>query len=231
MNPPNTTLAERIEFAIDKLAKQRKEKVTWTSLALELGFSTAAPTNWKKGKASRDTLEKIAKITEVNFTWLATGAGNPDDITFSSDVDLNHAIPVTRMLPILSWVQAGNWTEVIPVGLDDILGELPAPIGAGKRSFYLQIRGISNAPYFVDGDYVCIDPDYQIDSIQTGEMVVATCHGEATFKALINEPSKRYLKALNKNWQPRIMELDNQCQLVGKYVGLFRGETRFNIND
>lgn len=68
-------LARRIQAAIDYKAGKDKIKLSWNGLAQALGMSPGAPTNWKKGKVGKDTLEKIAEFTEVDFAWLVTGDG------------------------------------------------------------------------------------------------------------------------------------------------------------
>lgn len=68
-------LAQRIQAAIDYKAGKDKIKLSWNGLAQALGMSAGAPTNWKKGKVGKDTLEKIAEFTEVDFAWLVTGEG------------------------------------------------------------------------------------------------------------------------------------------------------------
>ena len=135
--------------------------------------------------------------------------------------------PVTRMLPVLSYVQAGNWTNVQSVSKLDIEQWLPAPPTAGKNSYYLIVRGISNSPYFNDGDFICIDPDICIEHVQTGEMVIAECDGESTFKALVKDYKQMYLKALNPNFQPNIIQLKENCVYKGKYVGKFEPSKKF----
>ena len=74
-NTNDVPIAERIKKAMEYKSKKSGTKVTWNSLSHSLGMSPGAPSNWKKGKASRDTLEKIAEFTEVDFAWLVTGDG------------------------------------------------------------------------------------------------------------------------------------------------------------
>lgn len=228
------TFADRLRLAMQSASPK---KIRSVDLANAIGVKPPSVSDYLSGKTkgmNGDNLVKAAACLGVNAIWLATGKGAmyPDDVvpvTKNSDdsIDLDNPIYVDDLLPVLSWVQAGNWTEVQSIYKDDILGKFPSIPGAGKRSFYLIVKGISNYPYFEDGEYICIDPDYSIDEIQTGKMIVARCNGEATFKALVNEPHKRYLRALNPNWQPNIIELNEDCSFVGKYVGSYRPEKTF----
>ena len=62
-----------------------------------------------------------------------------------------------------------------------------------------------------------------MDELNTGALVVMACDGdsEATFKELVVEGGKYYLRALNPDWHEKIMPIDNTCRLVGKVVGKY----------
>lgn len=174
-----------------------------------------------------DRLLRLAKELRTTEKWLLSG----DDT--ESRVDENIILnQLTRVAyaPVISWIQAGAWTSMETMNLSGEEKQLPLVPGAGKRSFYLDVRGISNAPYYNEGEKICIDPDYQIDDIQTGEMVVVRCGNEATFKALVRSENSLYLKALNKDWEPSIIPLTEDCVLVGKYVGSFKPPMRHTFN-
>ena len=142
-------------------------------------------------------------------------------ITFDRNVEVSSN--AKRMLPVLSWVQAGQWTNTDPVQEHDISEFIPAFGETSDKSFYLKVMGLSNFPEYIEGDYICVDPNHQVSDLQTGDMVVVTCNGEATFKMLIVEANgKRYLKPLNKEWTPQIMELTEDCGLVGLVTGVYR---------
>lgn len=68
-------IAVRIQKAIEYKSKKDESKLSWNGLSQALGLSPGAPTNWKKGKVSKGTLEKIAEFTGVDFAWLVTGEG------------------------------------------------------------------------------------------------------------------------------------------------------------
>lgn len=68
-------IAQRISKAMDFKSKKDGVKITWNGLSQALEMSPGAPTNWKKGKVSKETLEKIAEYTGVEFAWLVTGEG------------------------------------------------------------------------------------------------------------------------------------------------------------
>ena len=206
-----------------RIKKLRKEKkLTQKALGKIANVSDAAVVLWEKdvNVPKLESLQFIAPALNTTIDFIMYG-----EIENAENVEDYR--PVARMLPVLSDVQAGNWTNVQSVNKLDIDQWLPAPPNAGKNSFYMIVRGISNAPHFKDGDYICIDPDIPIEYVQTGEMIVAQCDDEATFKALVKDYSRMYLQALNPNFQPNIIELKENCEYKGKYVGKFEPSKKF----
>jgi SOS-response transcriptional repressor LexA len=76
-------------------------------------------------------------------------------------------------------------------------------------------------PKFHDGDLIFVDP---LVSAQSCRYVVVRLEHpqEATFKQLIVEGGRRYLKALNPDWPNRIIEMDSDATICG--VVVFKGE-------
>jgi len=141
-----------------------------------------------------------------------------------ADKDANaHPGPdIRRLLPVISWVQAGEWME-ISEGFVPQYGQelLPCPVACSKDSFVLRVRGESMEPKFHDGELIFVDP--HAEPVH-GKYVVVMIEdtAEATFKQLIVEDDRQYLKAVNPNWPNRIIELDQTARICG--VVVFKGE-------
>lgn len=209
-----------IGFRIKKLRKEKK--LTQKELGKIANVSDAAVVLWEKdvNVPKLESLQNIAPALGTSVNYIMYGTDNASD-------SIEDYRPVARMLPVLSDVQAGNWTNVQAVNNFDINQWLPSPPNAGKNSFYMVVRGVSNYPHFRDGDFICIDPDILIEHVQTGEMIVAQCDGESTFKALVKDYNRMYLQALNPNFQPNILELKENCEYKGKYIGKFEPSKKF----
>ena len=119
--------------------------------------------------------------------------------------------------PLLSWVQAGDWTEVPETSPDDDSEMFRCPVRCGPRTFVLRIRGASMEPKYHEGDLIFVDPDVFPDS---GRHVVVCTPGssEATFKQLIEEDGRRYLRALNPDWPDPIIEARIEARVCGVVV-------------
>lgn len=130
-----------------------------------------------------------------------------------------------RLIPVISWVQAGTWTTADSIPADTQFNEwLPPNPKCGKNGYGLEVVGESMLPDFRPTDKIYVNPDFQVNDLKTGDLVIVACEGEnkATFKKLIIEPNGRYLEPLNPKWHEKIMELEEGCKLVGKVVGLYR---------
>ena len=207
----------------NRIRNLRKEKkLTQKDLAKILGITDAAIVHWEKDVniPKLEHLNIMAPTLNTTIDYIMYGKSETSD-------NVKDYRPVTRMLPVLTYIQCGNMTNVRSIQPHEIEKWLPGPPEAGKNSFYLICQGISNAPEFNDGDFICIDPDWDLESVQTGEMIVVFQDDEATFKALVREFNKIYLKALNENFQPNIIPLKENALYRGKYVGKFTPSKKF----
>ncbi|APU48400.1 LexA family protein [Acinetobacter junii] len=211
---------ESIGIRIRKLRKDKK--LTQKDLAKILGISDAAIVHWEKDVniPKLEHLNILAPTLNTTIDYIMYGKSDTSDKV----VDFR---PITRMLPVLTYVQCGLMTNVRSISPHEIEKWLPAPPETGKNSFYLIAQGISNAPEFNDGDFICIDPDVPLEYVQTGEMIVVIQDDEATFKALVREHKTIYLKALNPNFQPNIIPLKENSIYRGKYTGKFTPSKKF----
>jgi SOS-response transcriptional repressor LexA len=135
----------------------------------------------------------------------------------------NHDDPDLRNLhPLICWVQAGNWHHISGSFVPAYGAELlPCPVKCTPESFVLRVRGTSMEPKFHEGDLIFVDPNV---TAEHGKYVVVRLaeSNEATFKQLIIEEGKQYLKALNPDWPNRIIEADEEATICGVIV--FKGE-------
>lgn len=93
--------------------------------------------------------------------------------------------PELRSLrPLISWVHAGEWTEIASdFALGDAEDLLPCPVPCSADTFVPRMRGESMEPKFHDGELIFVDP--QVTPVG-GRYVVVRLEDslEATFKQL-----------------------------------------------
>lgn len=149
----------------------RRKQLGWTvqKLATLAGIDNGFLSKLETGKAtgSWDTYTKIAGAMGISV-----------DAFLVSKSNVEHAEIGSRRIPVLDYIQAGQWRGVVPdlESRETILTDLEHP----PSTFAMRINGDSMEPEFKAGDIVVINPTLQP---KPGDYVVATeGTGEATFK-------------------------------------------------
>lgn len=208
-----------------RLKQLRKEKrVTQQQLADAIGVSKTSVIYWEKDEniPKHDSLIALARVLDTTTEYMLTGGGDAQKIS----PNLSRISP--KMAPVLSWVQAGVFTNVQAVDMTQVEEWLPLPEDC-EDCFYLKVQGLSNYPTFQEGDYILVDPCVQYSDMQSGDMIVVRKHDDATFKRLVIETDgARYLQALNPEFKPNIIPLDEDCIFVGEVVDSVRYVYRSN---
>ena len=123
------------------------------------------------------------------------------------------------LCPLISWVQAGAWTEA--PAFPDAEARINCPVRCGPDTFALRVRGESMEPQFREGDLIFVDPAVPPGNRRYVVVRRGDGSGAATFKQLIEEDGRRYLKAANPHWPRPIVEADADAAVCG--VVVFRG--------
>lgn len=164
-----------------------------------------------------DTAEKIEKAFKKPKGFL-----DQSNTAMASQEKSNVQFIRPNMAPVLSWVQAGTFTNVSTVDMSQVEEWLPLPDEC-TNCYYLKVQGISNNPDFLEGDYILVDPDVYYGDMQSGDMIVVRKFEDATFKRLVIETDgSRYLQALNPEFKPNVIPLDENCNFVGQVIDCIR---------
>ena len=155
---------------------------------------------------------KLASCLGVDPDWLSHG-----DEYFIEGV--KPAPPVHRMVPLISWVQAGDWNEASdPYSVGDAEEWLPCHIKCGKNTFAVRVSGVSMEPEFKDGEVIIVDPS--AEPRHNSFVVVRIDHeNAATFKQLVVEGDTKYLRPLNRDFPTQFIEIDGNARISGVVVG------------
>lgn len=191
--------------------KKRRNELGLTQSQLAEAISTSQQTVQSIEAGLVENPRKLNEIAEALKTtpeFLRFGIGEMDNATVVASAG--------NYLPLISLVQAGVWTEIQELPPLDV--ELyPCPIKCSQHSFIVKVEGESMLPRFEEGDLIYVDPEVQVEN---GSYVVARLDDEnqATFKQLIIDGNKKYLKALNPDWPNKFVEINGNCTIVGKVV-------------
>lgn len=122
--------------------------------------------------------------------------------------DTNQGPDIRGNVPLISWVQAGHWGDIIDsFQPEEAESWRETTARVSKHSFALRIVGDSMEPTIPQGSVVIVDPAIHADS---GRIVVVRQNGdtEATIKRLVIEGGVRYLKPENPRYPIMEMSLD-----------------------
>jgi len=166
------------------------------------------------------TLERIAKALGIPVAMLLEES---PAVEFENRLERTAAARVGefRLVPLISRVRAGAFEESIDnYQPGDAEQWLAAPKACGPRTIALHVEGESMEPRYQNADIIYVDPD--VDPVHGKDVVVRLeDRGEVTFKRLVIEGERRYLKPLNPNWPEKIIEVSGDARIVGVVIGRY----------
>lgn len=205
----------------DRIRARRKElKLTQAVLGKLVGVNRVTVTGWESGDYAPggSNLQALSAALKCSPQWLIDGIGEPDVEEPSFRPTEKFGI---KEIPVLSWVQAGEWTESgSPMTRSDISDWIFTTANLSDEGFALRVRGDSmtnpnGAPSIPEGSIVIVDPDFGSPYEVNGKIVVAQIDGstEATLKKFVIDGPMKYLVPLNPNY--RVLEVNGNCRIVG----------------
>ena len=180
--------------------------MTQRELSSATGYSHAIVSQWENDLSKPKNTLLVARALKTSMEWLLTGEGNEDDlsVTVSTDGVIN-VVPADiglRKIPIISYVQAGCWTESVECrSMDGSIETINTDLDLGSMAFALSVRGDSMAPEIQEGDVVVIDPD--VDPLPGDIVAAKNGSHEATLKQFrprgTNEQGQEYFELVPLN--------------------------------
>lgn len=223
------TFQERITLAFKNEQARRAangdQRLTKTELWKAAGATSAAATHWFNGSNGMDldTCVRVAPLLSVNPYWLFDESRPMSFSEGSMDAPNTTAGPDLRgRVPLISWVQAGHWNEAVNNFQEGDADEwLTCPKSHSNSTFALRVRGVSMEPKYRDGAIIYVDPEKSADHL-SNVVVQLDDEVEATFKQLVIEGGKRFLRPLNPDWPgPKLIEINGNATIRGVVIGQF----------
>lgn len=173
------------------------------------GISEGVVRKILRGEGAKDvTIEKISKY-----------CGKPLWYFYPEHPNISPGPPILKKIPVISWVQAGEWSEVVDQFQPGYAEEwIDTTATNHPNAFALVVRGDSMEPEFTDGDVITVDPGREAIS---GSYIIAKNGDEATFKQLVIDGSSVFLKPLNPRYPIKDMT-GVEFRIIG--VVVFKGK-------
>lgn len=210
----------------DRVRVARKNKgMTQGQLAAAVGIAQPTLSNLEKGKhAETVKIVEIAKTLGIRPEWLSSGAGPMlEGEACALDANVSPGPNIRGMLPLISWVQAGAFCDVIDcLQPGDAEAWYPCPVTHTPNAYVLRVDGDSMFPEYRDGEMIFVDP--RGGYVHGDDVIVRDPDGKATFKRLQITPDGTFLLAINPAWPDRIIRIPDNSQICGKVI--FQGRPR-----
>jgi SOS-response transcriptional repressor LexA len=122
-----------------------------------------------------------------------------------------------RPVPVISWVTAGKWHEVVDPYQPGVAEEWVESDVPGTNVFALRVKGDSMEPEFVEGDIIIVNPHV---APRPGDYVIVKNedNGEATFKQLKRYGDTLILHPLNPKYPDIEVTPRHKVRIIGKVV-------------
>lgn len=222
-------LSERLKIAMQLAG------VKQVDLAKACGVKPPSVNGWLSGKSKflrGENLLAAARVLQVNEEWLATGKGpmkpeldNPQQSDLSERiaqararqqyiVNLTNVEPATikGSVPLVSWVQAGDFSEAIDLYQPGHAEEwIDTTVAIKQHTFALRVFNDSMEPDFPPGTILIVEPE--MDALPGDYVIAKNGDNEATFKQLIRDGSDLYLKPLNPRYPMK--KVDDKVRIIG----------------
>ncbi|MGH8736253.1 MAG: LexA family protein [Burkholderiales bacterium] len=138
-----------------------------------------------------------------------------------ADRNVSPARDLQREVPLISWVQAGDWNNLVDTFQPGDAERWVATYArVSKHAFALRVVGDSmtnpsGTPSFPEGTIIIVDPER---AAQPGKYVVVrqNLDSETTFKQLVRDADKHLLKPLNPRYP--ILEMLPDAVIAGVVV-------------
>jgi len=206
-------IGKRVNLARKRAGMTQKE------LAEKVGIRQSTLSELEQGK-SRSTvhLASIARACGVTVQYLEGLTDQPESEGEGvPSAAMARSVDIVRYVPELSYVQAGEWTEIGSVLDVADANHWPCPVKCGPNTFALRVEGPSMAPDYPEGTIIFVDPDVEPES---GKKVVAYLvdQDSTTFKQFFRDAGQKYLKAMNPDWPRQYTEINGNCRIIGTVV-------------
>lgn len=190
---------------VEKILKNKDWNLV--DLAKEMNITPQAINSLKTRGIGARSIKKLAAALKIDEIQLMT-------------IDAPARLP--RPIPVISWVQAGSFTEAADMHAVGVSGEgdpVHSTKAVGPHAFALRVEGDSMAPRYLPGDIIVVDPEIMCDN---DSPCVVVLNGEATFKFFKEIDGAIILQPMNNRFPEIVIRKDSQVdfRVVGKVVDL-----------
>ncbi|MET0542599.1 MAG: S24 family peptidase [Variovorax sp.] len=185
---------------------RKRLRMSEQQFATAVGVSRGAVQQWEKpgGTApKRANQKRVAKILGVSVGELMSGV-----------MVAEGAVEVRDEVPLVSEVEAGNYTVIDNFKPKQMFETIPVSVPINRHTYALRVHGDSmvseTGDSFPEGSVLVVEPEMEA---QSGDYVIALNEvSETTFKQLVKDGGDWYLRPLNTRYPIKLL---GQAQVIG----------------
>lgn len=205
-------------MSIHRLIREGRQRLGLSEqqFAQAIGVTRGAVQQWEKpgGTApKRSNQPRVAELLGVSVAELVSGGSN-----------VGRTIAVRGEVPLVSEVEAGNYTVIDNYKLTPHYDTVPVSVPVKRHTYALRVHGDSmastNGDSFPDGSIVVVEPEL---TAQAGDYVIAlNAENQTTFKQLVRDGGEYFLKPLNPRYPIRPLGSARIIGVIREFSKRFR---------
>jgi SOS-response transcriptional repressor LexA len=202
--------------------------------SLGVNKTTQAISKWLNGEAmaEADSMVALCSWLMVRREWLEYGVlpkeqnknNSARQFLESEQSNVSEMKKWFGKVPLISWVQAGDWCEAITNFEPHDAGSwISCPVSISPSGYALRVVGDSMTNPSLGRSYpagciIFVDPEVET---KTGDRVIARVPrtNEVTFKVLVEDAGRQFLRPINPQYP--IIDITEETHICGKVVGSF----------
>lgn len=205
-------------MSVNRLIRDGRKRLGLTEqqFAAAVGVSRGAVQQWEKpgGTApKRANQPRVAELLGISVVELLSGGSN-----------VGHGLDVRGEVPLVSEVEAGNYTVIDNFQPKGAFESVPVSVPVRRHTYALRVHGDSmvsdTGDSFPEGSVIIVEPEMQA---LVGDYVVAlNSSNQTTFKQLTSDGGDLYLRPLNPRYPIKPVGTARIIGVVREFTKRFR---------
>lgn len=205
-------------MSIHQLIREGRKRLGMSEqqFAIAVGVSRGAVQQWEKPGGTvprRCNQPQVAKTLGISVTELLSGGTN-----------VGARLVVRAEVPLVSEVEAGNYTVIDNFRPKGRFDTIPVSIEVKRHTYALRVHGDSMVSEvgdsFPEGSIIVIEPE--LAPLPGDYVIVLNAQGETTFKQLVKDGGDFFLKPLNTRYPIKALGDARIIGVVREFTKRFR---------